>query len=500
MSALTDDGTPQPLQEWIANRFRQLPTMYAGLDPAGATGRAALAATQPLGAWPWKADSADAIAKASGQQWQPLHQGTLSTPGASTESPPASEATLLGTQLIDMPFMERAQSGLEPQGLTQELEEELREREQEHRRLSRELDVARRQSRQAKPVPACQPLQVPEGWPCDGSGSTIGTGHLLVEWQQARSKSNVLAQRLELEKELSLKLEAQMRQLRPHEFPRMTDRAPPGVSQASRSHVASTSDWTKVSGTGKVSPGVAAAHVRSHPSLAATGSSQPSGSRLRRARPELEVSPPQTPPHPLPPQPSACSRAAEDQPASHREAPRGGSVTPPFSPPLRQSGSQRGPLRSQSSSPPRRSERDEVDMAWCHILQRLPEPPQDWRLEKERPNIYRMSGFGRSILTRVSMTGLQVRVGGGWMDAEAFLLKHGPFESDGGRPSAGGPPSPPSRGGSSGGSPSTQTESAPMDRLLAPTISWSNRLSARRPDQRRAAMPRGSLSSRARPE
>jgi len=426
------------------------------VDQAEAVSRAALTTTPPL-------DSSllAELGKAG---------GTLEATAAASGRPCLLGNTPTKLGIVPIPALHLAElagsgpsSPAQTQGIgrtrssspEKDLEDQCHERESENRRLCRELELARRQARQAQAVPTYRPLEVPEGWPGKSGCTSTGTGHLLVEWQQARVKSGILGRRLELEKELSSKLEAEMRQLKPQEMHANV--------QATRPLAASTGELAKPPGGGRVSLGAGCAQARPHPPAVAARSPQPCGRPLRQARPE-------------------------DQPPPASDAPKADATTPPFSPPLRRSRSHTGLSRSESGSPPRQQEQDEVDVAWYQVLHRLPQPPADWRLDKERPSVYRMSGFSKSILARVSIAGLQVRVGGAWIDAEAFLRRYGPFESDGdGHSSDPSPPPAAKRGSWGGGSSPMQGKSASRERLLAPTISWANRVSAHKPAERKAA-------------
>merc|ERR1719401_911747 len=111
---------------------------------------------------------------------------------------------------------------------------------------------------------------------------------------------------------------------------------------------------------------------------------------------------------------------------------------------------------------------------WCAVLQLFPEYP-NWVLVKERNGVYRMgSPGGKKILCRISPDGLQVRVGGGWMPAVAFLERHGPASMSA-RPDD----SSPSRGmGRCGSSCSLDQGELPpsMERLLLPTKCWAQKI------------------------
>ncbi|CAE8629020.1 unnamed protein product [Polarella glacialis] len=127
--------------------------------------------------------------------------------------------------------------------------------------------------------------------------------------------------------------------------------------------------------------------------------------------------------------------------------------------------------RSPGFASPRSSasSADEVDEMWRSVLQRFPQHPH-WCLVKEKRCIYRMgSQAGRKILCRVSHGGLQVRVGGGWMTALAFLERHGPT-SMGPRPGEEHFPS------HSGSHHQGVDMPASMERLLVPTKSWASRI------------------------
>lgn len=88
------------------------------------------------------------------------------------------------------------------------------------------------------------------------------------------------------------------------------------------------------------------------------------------------------------------------------------------------------PASSRASSRRPAGGADEMDEMWCRVLQRFPANP-DWLLVKERgrSGVYRLGHpAGRLVVTRVCQDDLQVRVGGGWMRADAFLEKYGPSE------------------------------------------------------------------------
>jgi len=119
---------------------------------------------------------------------------------------------------------------------------------------------------------------------------------------------------------------------------------------------------------------------------------------------------------------------------------------------------------------------DTMDSAWCAILREFPDYHW-WVLVKEKPGLYRMGGpSGRKILCRNSHGGLQVRVGGGWMDAVAFLERYGPAEM-GSSPQE----DIPSQASRSVGAGSEHLldmmETSPsMERLLVPTKSWAQKI------------------------
>lgn len=140
--------------------------------------------------------------------------------------------------------------------------------------------------------------------------------------------------------------------------------------------------------------------------------------------------------------------------------------------------SSRSPSNARVSSPSRRHQTsrpsrspspnftqiDEVDEMWYNLLQNSPEH-HDMIIVKERPGVYRLgSASGRAIMAKVSYAGLQVRVGGGWEPAEAFLKRYsagllghstgsGDLASDG------------------------VTVPRPLSpRLLSPTKAWANRV------------------------
>jgi hypothetical protein len=117
---------------------------------------------------------------------------------------------------------------------------------------------------------------------------------------------------------------------------------------------------------------------------------------------------------------------------------------------------------------------DEMDEMWCGILQLFPEYP-NWTLVKEKTGVYRMGHpAGKKILCKISHDGLQVRVGGGWMPAVAFLERHGPIVMSG-RPEDSSPSRGMGRSGSSGSL--DQVELPPsMERLLLPTKAWAQRI------------------------
>mmetsp|Transcript_153821 Transcript_153821/g.266214 ORF Transcript_153821/g.266214 Transcript_153821/m.266214 type:complete len:839 (-) Transcript_153821:61-2577(-) len=139
----------------------------------------------------------------------------------------------------------------------------------------------------------------------------------------------------------------------------------------------------------------------------------------------------------------------------------------------RLAGAPTSPSRS-GSSPPRRRWRprsaspssapvDEVDEMWCKVLQCFPEHPE-WVILKERPGVYRLGHpGGRAVMAKVSYAGLQVRVGGGWMPAEAFLRRYGDAWLSNNSPVS--------------DSLSSSTGRQPQSpRLLSPTKSWANRV------------------------
>lgn len=106
-----------------------------------------------------------------------------------------------------------------------------------------------------------------------------------------------------------------------------------------------------------------------------------------------------------------------------------------------------------------------MDDLWCRILQKFHQHP-DWALIKEKKGVYRMGHQGgRKILCQVSHAGLQVRVGGGWMDAESFLDKYGPTEM--------GTAENWGRGADRSGHMDTPPS---MERLLVPTKCWASKI------------------------
>jgi len=137
-----------------------------------------------------------------------------------------------------------------------------------------------------------------------------------------------------------------------------------------------------------------------------------------------------------------------------------------------------------------------MDELWCEALQGFPQYP-DWVLVKEKHGVYRLGhANGKKILCRVSHAGLQVRVGGGWAGAAAFLARHGPAAMGPARPPGEGGPSsaaalttlaaPINTGNSVGNSGgdfllATTTDAAPssscsVDRLLLPTKCWAKKI------------------------
>jgi len=216
-----------------------------------------------------------------------------------------------------------------------------------------------------------------------------------------------------------------------------------------------------------------------------------------------------TPPPPPPPHLKAIAHVASPLrrrllPAEHKQqldtAPKHIAATErqadtPRSPRNR---SQQGLQSRGRSASPSKSDRDEVDMAWCQVMKALPRsPPHDWSIIKERPGVYRLPGHSTAVLARLSHQGLQVRVGGGWMPAGRFLLKHWPTDlGAGGGGGAAVPrqhlsptvliqtvPTPQRSSTNYGGStPCTNAfgRSPSLDRLLAPTESWARRVDARR--------------------
>lgn len=125
----------------------------------------------------------------------------------------------------------------------------------------------------------------------------------------------------------------------------------------------------------------------------------------------------------------------------------------------------------RARSPSRKQ--DEMDTMWIEVLKRFPHHPE-WTLVKEKEGIYRLGGqHGRKVICRISFGGLQVRVGGGWMDASTFLERKGALwmaRQDEGI----------SRGGSMrmpvGGSAAVGHDSALIERLLVPTKCWAKRI------------------------
>jgi len=117
---------------------------------------------------------------------------------------------------------------------------------------------------------------------------------------------------------------------------------------------------------------------------------------------------------------------------------------------------------------------DEMDDMWCTVLQRFPQYP-DWVLVKEKAGVYRMGGAGgKKILCRISHGGLQVRVGGGWMNAINFLERHGPT----GMGVRSGDETPTRETASRrGGDDIALIGTSPsMERLLVPTKCWAQKI------------------------
>jgi len=136
----------------------------------------------------------------------------------------------------------------------------------------------------------------------------------------------------------------------------------------------------------------------------------------------------------------------------------------------RSSGSPRPHRRSPSPS----KAGDEIDQMWCRALRRYPER-EDWVLVKERPGVYRLGHpGGRAVHSRVTHAGLQVRVGGGWMNAEAFLRRIG----NAAIPPAGMTAAEFVSGyGVDRGKPrSSGSATLPTGRILSPTKSWASRI------------------------
>jgi len=179
--------------------------------------------------------------------------------------------------------------------------------------------------------------------------------------------------------------------------------------------------------------------------------------------------------------------------------------------------SRSGMPRARTVSPRKRTPQgDEADELLCSLLQRFPEYPH-WILLKERPGVYRMGNSNGRTIVKVSHAGLQVRIGGGWMDAQAFLERYGPQEMaaascaaavgaiESGEGSIKAPAGPsmsmqrsntPNTGGtgSCGGSQMTRSLVS-MERLLAPTQSWARRIGLDTPsDVRTRARRRGAYS------
>jgi len=83
---------------------------------------------------------------------------------------------------------------------------------------------------------------------------------------------------------------------------------------------------------------------------------------------------------------------------------------------------------SSSCAHAKQAHTDEADHLWTRVLQEFATSP-DWSLFKERPGVYRLGhAGGRAVLAQVSHGELQVSVGGGWIDARAFLDRYCPFE------------------------------------------------------------------------
>lgn len=125
--------------------------------------------------------------------------------------------------------------------------------------------------------------------------------------------------------------------------------------------------------------------------------------------------------------------------------------------------------RPKSATPARRfpsGRSDEIDELWCRALQSFPANP-DWVLVKERPGVYRLgSPAGKAIVSKVTHGGLQVRVGGGWMNSGDFLERYGPTLFGGGLP--------------------IMEELPPsVERLVTPTKCWARKIGVRTaPDYR----------------
>jgi len=333
-------------------------------------------------------------------------------------------------------------------------------------------------------------------------------GQLIQEWKQARSRCDMLGRQLNLERELSRRLEAEMSRLR-RELPRTTEVHEQLRGQASEHAEEQLSDCQML----HASHGISSRPQASNPPP------------LQVASPMRKRQPPTDHKH----QHCTVSRHSygSQTPASYgsqtpalppAERPADTAWSPRTTPPssMARSRSQQGLQPRGHSASPSRSDRDEVDVAWCQVMKALPRDlPHDWSIIKERRGVYRLPGHSTAVLARLSHQGLQVRVGGGWMPAGRFLLKHWPADlGDGGggavargrhlSPTAliEAMPTPQRSPASHGGStPCTPAfaRSPSLDRLLAPTESWARRVDARR-DLVHAARERCRRNSPGRPD
>mmetsp|Transcript_90379 Transcript_90379/g.179854 ORF Transcript_90379/g.179854 Transcript_90379/m.179854 type:complete len:464 (-) Transcript_90379:104-1495(-) len=337
----------------------------------------------------------------------------------------------------------------------------------------REIDACIRDLLKLTPCTGA-PLEAPEvlGPFSDSAAEQQTQGQLIHEWRQARSRCDMLGRRLELEKDLSRRLEAEMNRLR-RELPR-TSEAPEQLR------------------------GQASAYAEEQ-----AGSCDPQfgGHQMLHALRGISSRPRASTPPPLlqVASPSRYRQIPTDHKHDHCVVPGHAAPAERQADAARssRSRSQQGLQARARSTSPSKPDCDEVDMAWCQVMQALPRDlPHDWTIIKERPGVYRLPGHSTAVLARLSHQGLQVRVGGGWMPAGRFLLKNWPADLGAGGGGAVSPkhhlspaalvravPTPQCSPASYGGSTSCTAalgRSPSLDRLLAPTESWARRVDARK--------------------